>query len=307
MLTVGLHTSRRVRCSVLAILLFWSLSKPLALLGISCYQQFVSPYKGWRCAYAALHGGSPCSVYARQTISDQGILGGSVLLWHRFGECRSAALAVAANSSSDKIGKECADACQKSERDCAEGCVRGCSGGVPQTAPNAPARPRPPSTFIQPCPDAGGYRGFGWVDPENSGRIHLGHDYNAPAETQVRAIAEGIVVDVNLNVGGFGGSNPTKSGPLMWIRHRTSTGEYFHALYGHIRPCKRKNQRVDAGEIVGTIIPFYDGSDYIPHLHLGIWQGKGALPSQALGYGPQRNFVSPIEFMNTHQPGSLGR
>jgi len=67
------------------------------------------------------------------------------------------------------------------------------------------------------------------------------------------------------------------------------------------------NQWVTAGEVVGTIIPFYDGQDSIPHLHFGIWQGKNSLPTQQLGYGPKRNFVDPIGFMNTHQPGDLRR
>ncbi len=121
----------------------------------------------------------------------------------------------------------------------------------------------------------------------------------------MRAIADGIVVDVNLNETGFGGSNPQKPGPLVWIRHRTSTGEFFHALYGHMKPSKSKNQWVSAGEVVGTTIPFYDGQDSIPHLHFGIWLGKDPVPTQKLGYGPKRSFVDPIEFMDTHQPGSL--
>ena len=115
------------------------------------------------------------------------------------------------------------------------------------------------------------------------------------------------MVDVNLSVSGFGGSNPSKPGPMMWIRHRTSTGEYFHTLYGHLSPGKRKGQWVAGGEVVGTIIPFYDGSDYLPHLHLGIWQGKAAIPTQQLGYDPQRSFVDPIKFMDTHQPGTFSR
>jgi hypothetical protein len=124
-----------------------------------------------------------------------------------------------------------------------------------------------------------------------------------------------MIVDINLKASEFGGSDPSKPdepakpGPLIWIRHRTSTGEFFHALYGHMKPSKSKNQWVSAGEVVGAIIPLYnEKGDYIPHLHLGIWQGKNSLPTDHLGYAPQTsNFVDPIKFTETHQPGSFRR
>ena len=227
-------------------------------------------------------------------------------MWDRFAECREAAAVIAANSSGDEVAEECAGACEKSSQDCADGCVRGCTGGQRSVVPQPPAVDVP-IAFVAPCPDAGGYRGFGWTDPENPDRIHLGHDYNAPAETHVRAIADGIVVHVHQNVPGFGGTNPSKPGSVIWIRHRTSAGEYFHTLYGHTRPCKQKGQWVIAGDVVGTIIPFHDGAEYTPHLHLGIWQSRDSPPTQQLGYGPQRKFVDPIEFMETYKPGLFRR
>ena len=300
-----LRAAHTLLWGLLAITLLCVLSKPLALVSISAYQTYISPHKGWHCAYAVLHGGSSCSDYAREAISRDGLLSGTLLVWNRFGDCREAATVLAAASAGDQACNEC----------CA-GCSRGCMSGPPPVAPRStkpkppsklPPKPDVPSTFVAPCADAGGYRRFGWVDPNNPNRTHLGHDYNSPAETPVHAIADGIVVDVNLKMPGFGGSNPAKDGPLLWIRHRTSTGEYFYALYGHIKPSKRKGQWVSAGEIVGTIIPFYDGEDYLPHLHLGIWQSKASPPTQLLGYGPKRSFVNPLKFMETHQPGSFGR
>jgi hypothetical protein len=72
------------------------------------------------------------------------------------------------------------------------------------------------TSFIQPCPDSGGYRG--WLGGPN--KNHLGYDYNAPAGTEVKAISHGTIYYINLNMSGFGGSEPSKPGPMMWIRHR---------------------------------------------------------------------------------------
>ncbi|MBS3918673.1 MAG: peptidoglycan DD-metalloendopeptidase family protein, partial [Deltaproteobacteria bacterium] len=152
-------------------------------------------------------------------------------------------------------------------------------------------------SFVQPCPDAGGYRS--WLGGPN--KNHLGHDYNAPAGTPVRAIADGTIVYANLNVSGFGGSEPDKPGPMMWIRHRLSSGKYFYALYGHIKPIKMDGD-VKIGETIGTIIPFYIGKDYCPHLHLGIWNSESNPPLTELGYGSPRNFTNPIKFLGENRP-----
>ena len=46
------------------------------------------------------------------------------------------------------------------------------------------------SKFIEPCSDAGGY--YGWLGGPN--KNYLGHDYNTPVGTEVKAIAEGKLV-----------------------------------------------------------------------------------------------------------------
>ena len=76
-----------IRRSALLIAVACILSKPAALVAISGYQRFVSPHKGWACAYAILHGGPSCSAYGKEVISRQGVLVGMCLLWNRFGDC----------------------------------------------------------------------------------------------------------------------------------------------------------------------------------------------------------------------------
>jgi Tol biopolymer transport system component len=164
--------------------------------------------------------------------------------------------------------------------------------------------------FIQPCPDAGGYRT--WLkEPDGTYINHLGHDYNAPAGTEVKAIADGNVTEIRLDVSGFGSEDT--NGPLIWIKHRLIDGRYFHALYGHIMPNsdikeeweKGNEVKVKAGQVIGTIIEYLHKATKkdISHLHLGIWNSD-TLPQRGtlLGYGPIRHFTNPIEFLQENKP-----
>jgi hypothetical protein len=154
--------------------------------------------------------------------------------------------------------------------------------------------------FIQPCPDAGGY--YSWLGGPN--KDHLGHDYNAPAGTKVRAVADGVVWYVGLNISGFGSEG--KPGPAIWIRHRLANGKYFYALYGHIKPNSeiQKGYDVKAGQIIGTVIEYRDkiSKEDISHLHLGIWNSESDPPLSKMGYGPTRDFADPIKFLRDNKP-----
>jgi putative component of membrane protein insertase Oxa1/YidC/SpoIIIJ protein YidD len=89
------------------LLLVCLLAQPLVLLLVSGYQQFISPHKGWHCAYVALHGDASCSAYGKEAIARRGIIVGTRLLRKRFGQCHAAAVVLAASSS----GKDC-DCCE---------------------------------------------------------------------------------------------------------------------------------------------------------------------------------------------------
>ena len=62
----------------------------LALGAIWGYQQFISPYKGFRCAYAAHHGGTGCSGYAKYAIRDHGLWRALPIIRQRLRDCRVA-------------------------------------------------------------------------------------------------------------------------------------------------------------------------------------------------------------------------
>jgi putative component of membrane protein insertase Oxa1/YidC/SpoIIIJ protein YidD len=65
------------------------LGRYLALEAISMYQRFVSPYKGFRCAYAYHTGCASCSRLGYRAIRWRGLATGLGLLFARFDRCRA--------------------------------------------------------------------------------------------------------------------------------------------------------------------------------------------------------------------------
>ncbi len=59
----------------------------LALAAIRLYQRYVSPYKGFCCAYRAHNGRASCSALGARVIRRHGLLAGGVLLRRRLRRC----------------------------------------------------------------------------------------------------------------------------------------------------------------------------------------------------------------------------
>ena len=70
-----------------------------SILLIGVYQRYVSPRKGYCCAYRACTGGRSCSSYAKRSIARAGLVGGLVLLRRRLKSC---AIAAASPDESDE-------------------------------------------------------------------------------------------------------------------------------------------------------------------------------------------------------------
>ena len=64
--------------------------RSLALLGITAYQRYVSPHKGYSCAYRAWTGHRSCSVFGYRAIRRHGVWAGLVALRRRFARCAEA-------------------------------------------------------------------------------------------------------------------------------------------------------------------------------------------------------------------------
>ena len=130
---------------------------------------------------------------------------------------------------------------------------------------------------------------------------HLGQDYPAYVGNDVRAVADGKVYAVYDSIGGFGGGNPSRTGPAIVIKHKKKDGTIFFALYGHTSSNLSENSFVEGNEIIGQVEDYIYGSEHWPHLHFGIWDAEDNFPTIQLGYGSDRNFVNPVPFLEDTQ------
>jgi putative component of membrane protein insertase Oxa1/YidC/SpoIIIJ protein YidD len=62
----------------------------LAISAISLYQRFISPHKGFSCAYRVLYGGESCSQFFKRSIATEGLLVAIVNRRDRFAACHEA-------------------------------------------------------------------------------------------------------------------------------------------------------------------------------------------------------------------------
>ena len=136
----GLRRRWRLYAVLLACVVGIACLKPAALLAVNGYQQFISPYKGYRCAYGALYGGPSCSEFGKQAIREYGIVGGVILLRQRFRDCHDAAVAIRSGAcrvggpqASDVDENPCIETeRERGKREAREtcqycfGCVEGC-------------------------------------------------------------------------------------------------------------------------------------------------------------------------------------
>jgi len=89
--------------------------RSFALAGITFYQRYVSPKKGFVCAHRTLHGGASCSTFAAEVIREHGVIAGIGGLRKRFEMCRQAYLLLAIEGQEKKgdnekeVAKTCGD------------------------------------------------------------------------------------------------------------------------------------------------------------------------------------------------------
>jgi putative component of membrane protein insertase Oxa1/YidC/SpoIIIJ protein YidD len=95
--------------------------KHIAILLIVFYQKFISPYKGFRCAYAVLHGGDSCSEAVKNIVRAQGLFGGYRDIRARFQACKDANETLIRNGQRRRGRNDC-DECPDCDCDCSDVC-----------------------------------------------------------------------------------------------------------------------------------------------------------------------------------------
>ena len=66
--------------------------RAVSLAALNFYQRFVSPYKGFRCAFSIYHNTESCSGQVKNIISSVGLSRGWPLIRSQFQKCREAAV-----------------------------------------------------------------------------------------------------------------------------------------------------------------------------------------------------------------------
>ena len=121
--------------------------------------------------------------------------------------------------------------------------------------------------------------------------LHLGYDFDCPYNTEVKAIEDGIVLD-SREINGFGSLNPSSKGGAIFIQH----GDMV-ALYGHVIRFVSIGEKVKEGQVIGTVRPFTNNGESLPHLHFGIWNNS-KMPPPPYGYDDKLGlWVDPILFL----------
>jgi murein DD-endopeptidase MepM/ murein hydrolase activator NlpD len=111
------------------------------------------------------------------------------------------------------------------------------------------------------------YVGSFWGDVRDAGkRSHEGIDIFAKKGTPVVAICDGVIVSR--------GTTP-RGGKVLWLQ---SSGHPWSVYYAHLNEQKvRKGQFVKKGQVIGTVGKTGNAKYTPPHLHFGIYTGKGAV------------------------------
>lgn len=73
---------------------------------INGYQRYLSPRKGYRCAYGVLHQDGTCSSIGKNLMREHGVLGFFRLMPTQFAACKAAALALRQDDAERRARRE---------------------------------------------------------------------------------------------------------------------------------------------------------------------------------------------------------
>ena len=113
--------------------------------------------------------------------------------------------------------------------------------------------------------------------------IHLGMDYNVPANTEVFAFRQGYVGTVLVDKdqkGGWGG--------MVIIKPFDDAKLQVCTVYAHLKPdsLPRIGETVFPGKKIGIIGDIHENGGWFPHLHVQMVRGR-QVRQDTDGYGPR--------------------
>jgi len=128
------------------------------------------------------------------------------------------------------------------------------------------------------------------------GRCHLAKDFKASIGSPIYATDDGIVQIANDNIPGY--NSPAGAGGAIVIKHQTSSGKVFYALYGHIKNFTVKvGDQVKGGQKIAEVAPYSAGGIKLSHLHFGINTEQASLLGFSASCNDALGFVNPVEFI----------
>lgn len=101
----------------------------IAIRAIKIYQQYISPRKGFSCAYRVTTNDLSCSEFAKRQIETKGLFKALPNIRHRFKKCRQAALQLTEERNKKRSREEEFDECFKQQ------CQGLCTGAACQATP----------------------------------------------------------------------------------------------------------------------------------------------------------------------------
>jgi hypothetical protein len=138
------------------------------------------------------------------------------------------------------------------------------------------------------------FQGWGgwWQHRSSNHSYHMAQDMPAPVGHSVYAIADGTVLESEADAH-YGG--------VIVVLHRTAEGQYFKAVYGHIKRASgtAKGAKVSAGQVVGRV-------NSARHVHFGIHPGRAYPydnnPFRGHTYDSHRTYdwVDPVAFLRAN-------
>lgn len=122
-------------------------------------------------------------------------------------------------------------------------------------------------------------------DPRDGGRrSHEGIDIFAPAGTHVVAVAPGIITNVSITPLG---------GKVVWQHDPARGVDYYYAHLStqHVR----RGDRVQAGELIGTVGNTGNARTTPPHLHFSVYRpGRAAIDPVPFIYDQPSDIIFPV-------------